>query len=174
MHAIGVGQVEKRSMNRYSTVLLVPVFVVSVLWLGILVIVMLGQQLGPATDLGEEPMYACNMEIDGYSISVGLHSTNSWLSEHDKHVSIVAPDGRILTEAVFSNPGGLMTMFFASDEEELVAMDGTQDAITIDKRTQTVRRGFRPADAPRIQTKPSAKSAMLDGQYTCAQSTSSP
>lgn len=120
-----------------------------------------------ASDLVEQPMFECSMEIDGYRFSVQLYSTNAWLSEHDKYVSIFAPDGRLLAEEVFADPGGLMTMFFSNDTEEIIAMDGSANALTLHKRTQKVERGHRPKDAFRLYSDPFARSTIIDGQYTC-------
>lgn len=107
------------------------------------------------------------MEIGGYQINVQLFSTNPWQAEHDKHVSITAPDGRVLTTEVFFDPGGLTAMYFFDEENELIVLDGTSDAVTLDKRSQTVLRGNRLDYIGRVQSGQGARSTYVNRLYTC-------
>lgn len=120
-----------------------------------------------AGDVPDNTAFGCRMEINNYRISVRLLSTNSWLAEHNMHLSIFAPDGRLLAEEVFADPGGLTTMYFANDDEEIIAMDGRADALTLHKETQMAERENRRDVAQRLYSKPDATSAFLDGRYTC-------
>lgn len=113
------------------------------------------------------PVHHCTMEVGGYRISVQLFLAHPFLSEHNKHVSIVAPNGEVLAEEVFVNPGGLMNMYVFDDEAELIVMDGMADAVTVNRATQATLRAHRPGDAARIAHGATAQSSIVDGIYGC-------
>jgi len=136
------------------------VVVIWIAWVGTVLVMGSSQK-------SDTPRAECRMEIGGYQINVQLFSTNSWQSEHDKHLSITAPDGRVLATEVFPDPGGLTTIYFFDEENELIVLDGTSDAVTLDKRTLTALRANRNDFQARVQPGQGARSAYVNGVYTC-------
>ena len=134
--------------------------VIWIAWVGTVLVLGSGQK-------SNTPRADCSMEIGGYQINVQLFSTNSWQSEHDKHVSIAAPDGRVLATEVFPDPGGLTALYFFDAENEVIVLDGTSDAVTLDKRTLTALRANRHDFQARVQSGQGARSAYVNGVYSC-------
>jgi hypothetical protein len=135
-------------------------FVISTAWVVTVLVMASGQK-------SDTPRADCSMDIGGYQINVQLFSTNPWQSENDKHLSITAPDGRVLATEVFYDPGGYSAIYFFDEENELIVLGGPSDAVTLDKSSQTALRSNRRDYNARVQPSQGARSAYVNGDYTC-------